>query len=76
MDTAPVQRMLARHAAQGAEFLSFFIEPRWHGQLVPRPHNIFSLDPDNPQFGSDALYRSLQRALVQPKTAASAKVAP
>ena len=51
------------HAQQGAEFLSFFLEPEWEGERVPRSHNIFSFDPLNPQFGSDVLYRSTQEAL-------------
>lgn len=61
MDAPAVRRMLDRHAAQGAEFLSFFLEPRWQGTLVARNHNIFSLDPDNGQFGSDELYKSVKK---------------
>ena len=55
--------MLGRHAAQGAEFLSFFLEPRWQGTLVARDHNIFSLDPSNGQFGSDELYKSVKKII-------------
>lgn len=62
MDTLAVRSMLKRHAAQGAEFLSFFLEPRWQGKLVARNHNLFSLDPDNAQFGSDSLYQSMQKS--------------
>lgn len=58
-----LQATIDAHAAQGADFLSVFLEPRWQGRLVERQHNAFSLDPDNPQFGSDALYRSLAQAL-------------
>lgn len=65
MDAPTLQRTLEQHAARGAEFLSFFMEPRWEGKLVARGHNIFSFDPDNPQFGSDALYESMQQALRQ-----------
>jgi hypothetical protein len=60
MDAMAMRRVLDAHAAQGAEFLSFFVEPRWRGKLAPRPHNIFSFDPDNPRFGSNALYRAMQ----------------
>ena len=63
MDTLAVRSMLKRHAAQGAEFLSFFLEPRWQGKLVARNHNLFSLDPDNAQFGSDSLYQSMQKVM-------------
>ena len=54
-----MQQVLAQHAAQGAQFVSFFMEPRWQGALVPRPHNPFSFDPDNTNYESDALYRSI-----------------
>lgn len=65
MNTTAVQRMLSQHAAKGAEFLSFFLEPRWDGKLVARNHNLFSFDPDNKQFGSDSLYKSMQRLPAQ-----------
>jgi hypothetical protein len=65
MNAPKVQRMLSQHAAQGAEFLSFFLEPRWDGKLVPRNHNLFSLDPDNKQFGSDTLYESIRKVAAQ-----------
>jgi len=65
MDTPTLQRTLDQHAARGAEFLSFFMEPRWEGKLVARGHNVFSFDPDNTKFGSDTLYRSMQKVLSQ-----------
>lgn len=67
MDTASVQRMLGQHAARGAEFLSFFLEPRWYGRLVPRSHNPFAFDPDNGSYGSAALYQSVQQTLSKPR---------
>lgn len=67
MDTPAVQHMLGQHAAQGAEFLSFFLEPRWQGKLVARNHNLFSFDPDNARFGSDSLYRSMQGIVAAPQ---------
>lgn len=73
---AAMQALLARHAAQGAQFLSFFLEPRWNGALVERTHNIFSFDPDNPRFGSDQLYRSARQALAQPNNSAAASAKP
>jgi len=63
MDALAVRSMLNRHAAQGAEFLSFFLEPRWQGKRVARNHNLFSLDPENAQFGSDHLYQSMQKVM-------------
>lgn len=57
-----LRKVLQAHADQGAEFVSFFLEPRWKGQLVPRPHNIFSFDPANPKFGSDRLYEAARGA--------------
>jgi hypothetical protein len=63
MNAAQFGQMLDRHAADGATFISFFLEPRWNGALVARGHNIFSLAPENPRFGSDQLYRAAQGAL-------------
>ncbi len=64
MDAQRLRKVLDAHAASGAQFLSFFLEPRWHGALVPRTaHNPFSFDPDNPEFGSDVLYHSMQQVL-------------
>lgn len=63
LNAASLRQVLDAHARHGADFLSFFAEPRWHGALVPRDHNIFSFDPDNPKFGSDRLYRSTQQSL-------------
>lgn len=54
-----------QHAQRGADFLSFFVEPYWQDQLVARNHNLFSFDPNNPQFDSDKLYRSVQEHLTK-----------
>ena len=67
MDAKQVQDMLDEHVTRGAEFLSFFLEPRWQGTLVERGHNLFSLDPDNEKFGSARLYQSLQEILTAPR---------
>ncbi|WP_201500978.1 hypothetical protein, partial [Klebsiella oxytoca] len=66
LDAAAMGSVLREHAGHGADFLSFFLEPRWHGRLVPRGHNIFSFDPDNALFASDRLYRATQETLQQP----------
>ena len=66
MDAPAMQRILAQHAARGAEFLSFFLEPRWQGQLVARGNNIFSFDPENKRFGSDYLHSSIKNILTTP----------
>ena len=63
MDAEELRKTLALHARRGAKFLSFFLEPYWEGRAVERAHNIFSLDPQNPQFGSAQLYRSMQEIL-------------
>ena len=64
MDATQLRAVLDAHRADGAQFLSFFLEPRWRGALVPRAaHNPFSFDPDNREFGSDVLYRSMQQVL-------------
>jgi hypothetical protein len=58
--------LLHRHALDGAEFLSFFMEPRWQGRKVSRHTNLFSLDPENRQYGSDVLYGSFRAVLADP----------
>ena len=69
MDAAAVQQMLGQHKQRGAEFVSFFLEPHWQGVLLERGYNAFSLDPQNAQFGSAALYQSVQQILTAPATA-------
>lgn len=66
MDAPAVQQMLGQHAQRGAEFVSFFLEPRWQGALVARGHNTFSFGPENTQFGSAALYQAVQQVLTAP----------
>lgn len=60
MDAPAMQGTLEQHAARGAQFLSFFLEPRWQGQLLAHRPYMFSLDPDNGVFGSNKLYQSVQ----------------
>ena len=68
MDASAVEQMLNRHAANGAAYLSFFVEPRWQGKLVPRSsNNLFAFDPENAQFGSAQLYQSVQERLNTPQ---------
>ena len=66
MDAPAMRRILAQHAARGAEFLSFFLEPRWQGQLVARGHNIFSFDPENKHFNSNYLHSSIENIMKIP----------
>lgn len=54
------------HRQAGARFVSFFAEPRWDGKRFEPGMNLFSLDPDNPKFGSDVLYNSFATLLKQP----------
>ena len=63
MNAPALQHTLNQHAARGAQFLSFFLEPHWQGQLVARDANMFSLSPENAPFGSAQLYQSAQRLL-------------
>lgn len=63
MAPAQLESMLQQHSVHGAEFVSFFLEPRWKGRLVPRTHNPFSLDPDNSKFGSAQLFDSMRQVL-------------
>lgn len=66
MDTASLQAALRSHRQTGARFVSFFAEPRWEGKRFEPGMNLFSLDPDNPKFGSDVLYGSFSSLLKQP----------
>lgn len=75
LDGPQLQGVLAQHAAQGAAFVSFFLEPRWQGQRVERGHNLFSFDPQNPRFGSDRLYQAARYSL-QPRPALARPAAP
>ena len=63
MNAPALQHTLNQHAARGAQFLSFFLEPHWQGQLVARDANMFSFSPENAPFGSAQLYQSAQRLL-------------
>ena len=72
LDAAELKGVLARHEAQGAAFVSFFLEPRWQGRRVERGHNIFSFDPENAQFGSDRLYQAALQGLQTQRTAPAA----
>ncbi len=65
MDPQALDQAFQRHARQGAQFLSFFLEPEWQGERVPRGHNLFSFDPQNREFGSDVLYRSVGQLLLR-----------
>lgn len=63
LDAKAIQDVIETHRRSGARFLSFFLEPRWEGTATPRNHNIFSFDPNNPQFGSDVLYESVRQVI-------------
>lgn len=66
MDVASLDASLQMHRQAGARFVSFFAEPRWDGKRFEPGMNLFSLDPDNPKFGSDVLYGSFAKLLKQP----------
>lgn len=63
MPPEQLDKVLEQHRANGAQFLSFFLETRWHQQTVSTMPNLFSFDPDNQQHGSNALYFSMKRLL-------------
>lgn len=66
MSSQQLGGVLNQHRAQGARFLSFFMETRWQGQRISSNANIFSFDPDNGQNGSDQLYASMKTLLSKP----------
>jgi len=55
--------VLAAHQKNGADFISFFLETKWHKQPISNAPNIVSFDPANIKFGSDQLYSSLKKLL-------------
>lgn len=67
MSAEELRQTLDRHERQGADFLSFFIEPYWQGRVVARSHNLFSFDPENRKFGANKLYEAMQQHLAQPR---------
>lgn len=58
-----LQQVLERHRREGAEFISFFMEPRVKGRLFEPGMNLFSFDPQNTAYGSDMLYTSMAHVL-------------
>jgi hypothetical protein len=64
LDADQLARVLENHRAHGARTLSFFLHPHQpsHGPAGPNP-NPFALDPDNPQHGSDRLYRAMREVM-------------
>lgn len=58
-----LQQVLDRHHREGAEFISFFMEPRVKGRLFEPGINLFSFDPQNVAYGSDKLYGSMAQVL-------------
>lgn len=59
-----MEDVLKMHKDNGADFLSFFIEPRWKDTLVKRKkYNVFSFDPLSNLHGSDVLYESMKKIL-------------
>jgi hypothetical protein len=57
--------VLKQHSDHGARFLSFFLETWWQDHRVSSRPNLFSFDPDNRQYGSDALYTGMKALLAQ-----------
>lgn len=62
MTVSQLQALVRRHHADGARFLSFFLDTRHEGRRLTEP-NPFSLEPDNPQFSSDALAKAWRAGL-------------
>ena len=65
MPPEDVRATLESHRLRGAQFLSFFLEPRG---LTPGSGvglNQFSFDPQVPNYGSDKLYESMKAVINQ-----------
>lgn len=67
MTRPQLAELFRQHRDNGARFLSFFLETRWHEQRVSTLPNPFAFDPDNRQDSSDQLYNST-KALLAPQS--------
>ena len=65
LNTPQLQGLLNQHRMNGARFVSFFLETRWGDQRVSTMPNLFSLDPENAQHGSDVLFESMRSLLAE-----------
>nr|WP_295941547.1 beta-galactosidase [uncultured Acidovorax sp.] len=63
MSAQELNQVLTRHYAEGAQFISFFMEPRVKGKLFEPGINLFSFDPQNTAYGSDSLYEAMANIL-------------
>lgn len=63
MMTEELNTMFNQHRMQGAQFISFFMDPRWEEKIISKKPYILSFDPDNKQHHSDKLYHSVQELL-------------
>ena len=63
MSAHELNQVLTRHRAEGAQFISFFMEPRVKGKLFEPGINLFSFDPQNTAYGSDSLYEAMANIL-------------
>jgi hypothetical protein len=66
MSAQEMGALLERHRRRGADFVSFFLEPRGLTPGHGAGPNLFSFDPDVSGFGADALYQATRRTLNQP----------
>ncbi len=56
--------VLERHRTHGARTFSFFVHPPPAAGARQQPlANPYALDPANPRFGSDALYKAMQQVM-------------
>lgn len=60
-----VEATFERHRQRGASFVSFFVDARPRSVRDASERNIFAIDPDNPDFGSDRLYASIRAVLTE-----------
>ena len=66
MSAPELGAVLERHRERGADFVSFFLEPRGLTDGRGAGANLFSFDPRASRFGGDTLYRATRETLAQP----------
>jgi hypothetical protein len=65
MTPTELTHVLRQHHADGAQFLSFFMDTPAH-QQTGQGLNLFSFSPRNTQHASNVLFESLWQALQAP----------
>ena len=67
MSPDEVNAMFENHRQRGADFISFFLQPRGLTPGLGLDVYQFSFDPDMPTHSSDVLYHSTRAVIQDPR---------